>query len=143
VALGDNGKPSFQLLQATLKEQKGANLAFYAFDLLVDRGEDITQAAQHRAQGAARGFAQRRQPPILYGDHVIAKGEALFDAICKEGGEGIISKKAERPTRHAHAATGSRSNASSARNSSSSAGRRATSAAASARCTWPSATAAS
>ena len=33
--------PSFQLLQSTLKEQQGANLAFYAFDLLIDRGEDI------------------------------------------------------------------------------------------------------
>ena len=35
-------------------------------------------------------------PPILYGDHVIGRGEALFEAICKQGGEGIISKKAER-----------------------------------------------
>ena len=32
---------------------------------------------------------------ILYGDHVVGKGEKLFDAICKEGGEGIISKKAK------------------------------------------------
>ena len=38
-------------------------------------------------------------PPILYGDHVVGKGEALFDAICKEGGEGIISKKAKAPYR--------------------------------------------
>jgi bifunctional non-homologous end joining protein LigD len=30
---------------------------------------------------------------------VIGKGEALFDAICKEGGEGIISKKASAPYR--------------------------------------------
>ena len=44
----------------------------------------------------------RRCPaPILYGDHVIAKGEALFDAICKEGGEGIIAKKAKAPYRGA------------------------------------------
>ena len=39
--------------------------------------------------------------PIIYGDHVIAKGEALFDAICKEGGEGIIAKKASAPYRGA------------------------------------------
>src|SRR5438067_895640 len=36
VAIDDNGKPSFQLLQATLKDQRGANLAFYAFDKLID-----------------------------------------------------------------------------------------------------------
>src|SRR3954465_11651157 len=39
VALADKGRPSFQLLQATLHEGQGANLAFYAFDLLVDRGK--------------------------------------------------------------------------------------------------------
>ncbi len=43
VALDENGKPDFQLLQATLKEARGKNLAFYAFDLLIDRGEDITR----------------------------------------------------------------------------------------------------
>ena len=41
VAIDDEGKPSFQLLQATLKDRQGANLVFYAFDLLIDRGEDI------------------------------------------------------------------------------------------------------
>jgi bifunctional non-homologous end joining protein LigD len=33
-------------------------------------------------------------PPILYGDHVIGRGEEMFEAVCKSGGEGIISKKA-------------------------------------------------
>src|SRR5215217_1422025 len=42
VALGKGGKPDFQLLQASLKGGK-ADLAFYAFDLLVDQGEDITE----------------------------------------------------------------------------------------------------
>jgi bifunctional non-homologous end joining protein LigD len=36
-------------------------------------------------------------PPILYGDHVIGRGEALFEAMCEQGGEGIISKKANAP----------------------------------------------
>jgi bifunctional non-homologous end joining protein LigD len=45
------------------------------------------------------------QPPIIYGDHVLAKGEALFDAICKEGGEGIIAKKASAPYRGERAKT--------------------------------------
>src|SRR5574338_485681 len=57
VALDDDGRPSFQLLQSTLKGGS-ANLAFYAFDLLVDHGEE------------------------------------MFSAVCKQGGEGIISKKA-------------------------------------------------
>jgi bifunctional non-homologous end joining protein LigD len=36
-------------------------------------------------------------PPIIYGDHVIGRGEALFEQVCKQGGEGIVSKKASAP----------------------------------------------
>ena len=35
-----------------------------------------------------------RSPPILYGDHIVGRGEEMFEAVCKSGGEGIISKKA-------------------------------------------------
>jgi bifunctional non-homologous end joining protein LigD len=101
VALNDKGKPDFQLLQSTLKEQKGANLAFYAFDLLVDRGEDITKLPNLERKERLAALLKGVDPPILYGDHIVAKGEALFDAICAEGGEGIISKKAGAPYRGA------------------------------------------
>ncbi|MBA3510703.1 DNA ligase D [Sphingomonas sp.] len=101
VALGDNGKPDFQLLQSTLKEQKGANLAFYGFDLLVDRGENITKLPNLERKERLAALLKGVAPPIIYGDHVVAKGEALFDAICAEKGEGIISKKASAPYRGA------------------------------------------
>jgi bifunctional non-homologous end joining protein LigD len=38
---------------------------------------------------------------ILYADHIVGKGDQLFDAICEAGGEGIISKKADAPYRGA------------------------------------------
>jgi len=101
VALNKQGKPDFQLLQATLKESKGANLAFYAFDLLVDRGEDVTGLPNLERKERLAALLKSVSSPILYGDHVVAKGEALFDAICQEGGEGIISKKASAPYRGA------------------------------------------
>ncbi|HEU4499508.1 MAG TPA: DNA ligase D, partial [Sphingomicrobium sp.] len=94
VALDKNGKPSFQLLQTTLKGGD-AELAFYAFDLLVDQGEDITELPNIERKERLAALLKAANPPILYGDHVIGKGEKLFDAICKEGGEGIISKKAK------------------------------------------------
>ena len=94
VALDKKGKPSFQLLQATLKGGD-ADLAFYAFDLLVDQGEDITGLPNIERKERLAALLKAVSPPILYGDHVIGKGEELFDAICKEGGEGIISKKAK------------------------------------------------
>jgi bifunctional non-homologous end joining protein LigD len=93
VALGENGKPDFQLLQATLKGGD-ADLAFYAFDLLVDQGKDIRKLPTLERKERLAALLRAVSPPIIYGDHVIGKGEALFDAICAEGGEGIISKKA-------------------------------------------------
>ena len=93
VALGENGKPDFQLLQATLKGGD-ADLAFYAFDLLVDQGKDIRKLPNLERKERLAALLKAVSPPIVYGDHVVGKGEALFDAICAEGGEGIISKKA-------------------------------------------------
>ena len=93
VALDDKGKPSFQLLQASLKGGT-ADLAFYAFDLLVDRGEDITRLPNIERKERLAALLKSASHPLIYGDHVIGKGEALFDAICGEGGEGIISKRA-------------------------------------------------
>jgi bifunctional non-homologous end joining protein LigD len=97
VAIDDKGKPSFQLLQSTLKEQKGANLVFYAFDLLVDRGEDIKKLPNIQRKERLASLLAGVSPPILYGDHIVGRGEAMFKEVCKQGGEGIVSKKASAP----------------------------------------------
>ena len=111
------------------------DLAFYAFDLLVDQGEDITQAAQHRAQGAAGGAAQGRQPadPLWRPCHRQGRGAVRRDLQGGRRGDHLEEGRGALQRRRGRA-TGSRSNASSGRNSSSSAGRKATSATASARC---------
>ena len=99
VALNDEGRPDFQLLQSTLKESRGKNLAFYAFDLLVDRGEDITRLPNIERKDRLKSLLAGVPAPILYGDHVIGQGEHLFREICKQGGEGVIAKKADAPYR--------------------------------------------
>jgi bifunctional non-homologous end joining protein LigD len=94
VAIDENGKPSFQLLQSTLKEQRGANLVFYAFDLLIDRGEDIRKLPNIERKERLAALLKGVHPPILYGDHIEDRGEEMFEAVCKQGGEGIVSKRA-------------------------------------------------
>ena len=94
VALDDEGRPSFQLLQSTLKDQKGANLVCYAFDLLIDRGEDIRKLPNIERKERLAALLEGVSPPLLYGDHIVGRGEEMFAAVCKQGGEGIISKKA-------------------------------------------------
>src|SRR5688572_18937468 len=71
VALNEKGTPDFQLLQSTLKDSKGANLAFYAFDLLVDRGKDIRKLGNLERKERLAALLKSVSPPILYGDHVI------------------------------------------------------------------------
>jgi bifunctional non-homologous end joining protein LigD len=99
VALDEKGKPDFQLLQSTLKESRGKNLAFFAFDLLVDRGEDITRLPTIERKDRLKSLLAGVQPPILFGDHVIGRGEELFREICKAGGEGLVAKVANAPYR--------------------------------------------
>ncbi|MGN6589005.1 MAG: DNA ligase D [Sphingomicrobium sp.] len=93
VALDEDGRPSFQLLQSTLKGG-GAPLAFYAFDLLVEGGKDIRKLPNIERKERLAALLKGVSPPILYGDHIIGRGEEMFAAVCKSGGEGIISKKA-------------------------------------------------
>ena len=94
VALDDKGRTSFQLLQSTLKDRQGANLAFYAFDLLIDRGEDIRKLPNIERKERLAALLEGVSPPLIYGDHIIGRGEAMFNAMCEQGGEGIVSKKA-------------------------------------------------
>jgi bifunctional non-homologous end joining protein LigD len=93
VALDEDGRPSFQLLQSTLKGGS-ANLAFYAFDLLIDRGADIRKLPNVERKERLAALLETVPPPILYGDHIVGRGQEMFEAVCKQGGEGVISKKA-------------------------------------------------
>jgi bifunctional non-homologous end joining protein LigD len=99
VALNKQGKPDFQLLQSTLKDSKGKNLVFYAFDLLVDRGEDIRKLPNLQRKERLEALLKTAPSVIIYGDHVVGRGEALLNTICEEGGEGVLAKKASAPYR--------------------------------------------
>ena len=67
----------------------------------VDQGEDITELPNIERKERLAALLRPSPAPILYADHIIGKGEELFEAMCKEGGEGIISKKADAPYRGA------------------------------------------
>ena len=102
VALDAEGKPNFGLLQSTVKSGKGQkrpDLAFYAFDLLFDRGEDLRPLSNLERKQRLAALMKGVPAPLVYGDHIVGKGEQLFEKICADGGEGIISKKADAPYR--------------------------------------------
>lgn len=101
VALDDKGKTGFSALQQAISEG-GRDLSLFLFDALEIDGEKLEKLPNlERKQRLAALVGEGRPPFILYADHIIGKGEQLFKAMCDAGQEGIISKKADAPYRHA------------------------------------------
>jgi bifunctional non-homologous end joining protein LigD len=65
----------------------------------VDRGEDITRLPNIERKDRLKSLLAGVQPPFLFGDHVIGRGEDIFREVCKQGGEGVIAKRADAPYR--------------------------------------------
>lgn len=98
VALGKDGNPNFSALQAVLKRGHGAEdaasqLHFHAFDLLAQDGVSLLPLPNIERKERLAELFDGVKPPLHVADHVIGAGEALFDAMCKAGQEGIISKR--------------------------------------------------
>jgi bifunctional non-homologous end joining protein LigD len=101
VALDDKGNTGFSALQQAISEG-GRGLSLFLFDALEIDGDKLEKLPNiERKQRLAALVGEGVQPFILYADHILGKGEQLFDAMCKAGQEGIISKKADAPYRHA------------------------------------------
>ena len=98
VALDKDGRPSFQALQASLKEGSGT-LAYFAFDLLTLDGEDLTALPNLDRKERLKGLLVDAPEAIRFSDHVLGNGEKLFDSLCKQGLEGVVSKRIDAPYR--------------------------------------------
>ncbi|PZU08509.1 DNA ligase D [Sphingomonas sp.] len=97
VALDKAGRPSFSALQAAL--QDSGELHYFAFDLLEEGGEDLRDLGQVERKARLSALLEGVSPPIHYTEHVEKGGEALFDRLCRDGYEGIVSKAADAPYR--------------------------------------------
>jgi bifunctional non-homologous end joining protein LigD len=101
VALDDKGNTGFSALQEAISEG-GRGLTLFLFDAVEIDGEKLEAKPNiERKQRLAALLGEGRPPFILYAEHIVGKGQQLFDAMCAAGQEGIISKKADAPYRHA------------------------------------------
>jgi len=98
VALDAKGKPSFQALQASLKEGSGT-LVYFAFDALQIDGEDLTGLSNVKRKERLEALLKGAPSPFLYSEHIVGHGEKLFAGLCAEGMEGVVSKRADAPYR--------------------------------------------
>jgi len=101
VALEDNGKTNFQLLQNSLQRHGDATLAYFCFDLLHLDGWDLARSPlkerKKLLEKILRSNRGSKTPGILrYSEHWIGRGDALHAESCRKGFEGIVCKKADQ-----------------------------------------------
>lgn len=93
-----DGKPDFSTLQDMLSAGTG-DLSFFAFDLLALDGEDLTGLPQVERKARLQPLFDGAPEALRYSEHVTGAGEQLFEAMCREGLEGIVCKRADAPYR--------------------------------------------
>ncbi|KTF69103.1 DNA ligase D [Sphingomonas sp. HT-1] len=91
-------KPDFSTLQEAISAG-GEGLLCFAFDLLADAGEDLTALPQIERKERLRALMDGVDDRLRFSEHVIGHGEKLFESMCREGFEGIVSKRADAPYR--------------------------------------------
>jgi bifunctional non-homologous end joining protein LigD len=90
--MDEHGRPDFTLLKNSLDGRKP--VVFYAFDLLELDGEDIARLPQVERKERLEALLQNLPPdaPIAYSEHVVGRGQEVFEAMCLGGFEGLIAK---------------------------------------------------
>ena len=108
VALDDEGRPSFSLMQQRtgfkagkrrLPRREGVPVVYYAFDLLYLDGFDLRRVPLEQRKQLLQdriitdSLAADEREVIHFSDHYPEKGVALFEAARQRGLEGIVAKK--------------------------------------------------
>jgi bifunctional non-homologous end joining protein LigD len=101
VAVIKDDRANFSELQADLAAGRHDRMAFFAFDLLYLEGFDLRSAPLVERKRVLRMLIDEAglKAPVVFSDHVVAYGEAVFAQACKLKWEGIISKRADAPYR--------------------------------------------
>lgn len=99
VALEPSGISSFQALQNSLRENRGAELVYHVFDLLYLDGYDLRGAALGERKNLLAHVMKPFGPTgrLRYTEHFEGDGGEFFRQACRLGLEGIISKNRNRP----------------------------------------------
>ena len=87
------GNSKFQHIQNYKKDKAAGTLKYYVFDLLKLNGHDLRGMELSKRKELLKALiASLKSNRIIYNDHIIGKGTALFAKAKKEAWEGIIAK---------------------------------------------------
>lgn len=93
VALDEDGKPSFQLLQQ-YRQNGDVPLVYYVFDILSQNDKSLEDKPLIERKEILRKLLPDN-PVIRYCDHIEERGTDFFKAMQKQGLEGMIAKRAD------------------------------------------------
>ena len=96
VCADSNGKPDFDLLHSRCNDDVAVACAF---DLLMLEGEDLRRYPFALRKAMLRKLLKAERVGLQYVDHIEGNGDKMFEAVCKLGLEGIVSKKLDAPYR--------------------------------------------
>lgn len=97
VATDSDGKISFQALQNLMRLGKGAQLAYYVFDLIYLDGHDLSAVPLVERKRLLKNILDNlpEGSPVLYSDHIAGGAQQVFEHACMHGIEGIVAKRAD------------------------------------------------
>ncbi|MEO8440664.1 MAG: non-homologous end-joining DNA ligase [Spartobacteria bacterium] len=95
VALDEEGRSSFQLLQAREMEGYDAPLSYYVFDLLQLEGKSLVGFPLATRKEMLRQLSAGAREPIRYSGELGDDPKALLAEVKRRGLEGIIGKRAD------------------------------------------------
>ena len=91
VALDDDGRPDFSLLQERLGQKGVGGLVYQAFDLLYLDGRSLLDVALEDRKRLLRSVL-RPHPRVQFASHIEGEGVAFFEAARAQKLEGLIAK---------------------------------------------------
>jgi bifunctional non-homologous end joining protein LigD len=100
-ALYPDGRPRARGLADALAGRGEAALAYYLTDLLYLDGQDLADTPLVRRKALLAELVARVRPPgvLRLSEHVESDGTAFFREACRLGLPGMISRRADAPTR--------------------------------------------
>ncbi len=93
VALDDEGRSSFQLLQALEMEGRKAPLRFYVFDLLQLNGKSLLNLPVEERKQVLAKICENVGDPIRYSGEITGDVKSLLAEVKRRGLEGLIGKQ--------------------------------------------------
>ena len=89
------GRPDFSTLKDAISN--GGAMTLFAFDLLELDGEDLRALPNVQRKERLRALIDGADDRLQFAEHIVGAGEKLFETMCREGYEGIVSKRADAP----------------------------------------------